>query len=47
MENFRKKNPTKILEIKTSFHQIKNIVESHSSRQEQVEDRISGLKQNK
>jgi chromosome segregation ATPase len=39
-----KKNQTEILEIKSSLNQVKNIVESHSSRLEQVEDRISGLK---
>jgi hypothetical protein len=42
MENFRKKNQTEILK-KSSLNQIKNIVESHSNRLEQVEDRISGL----
>jgi chaperonin cofactor prefoldin len=31
------------METKSSLSQIKNIVESHSSRLEQVEDRISGL----
>jgi chromosome segregation ATPase len=39
-----KKNQTEILEIKSSLSQIKNIVDSHSGRLEQVEDRISGLK---
>jgi hypothetical protein len=39
-----KKNQTETLETKTSLSQIKNTVESHSSRLEQVEDRISGLK---
>jgi dsDNA-specific endonuclease/ATPase MutS2 len=41
MENLRKKNQTEILEIKIPFSQIKNTVEGHSSRLEQVEDRIS------
>jgi chromosome segregation ATPase len=44
MEDLRKKKQTKILEIKSPFNQIKNTVEGHSSRLEQVEDRISGLK---
>jgi phage shock protein A len=43
MENLRKKNQTETLEIKSSLNQIKNTGESHSSRLEQVEDRISGL----
>jgi hypothetical protein len=43
MENPRKKNQTKILEIKSFFNQRKNIVEDQSSRLEQVEDIISGL----
>jgi hypothetical protein len=34
MENFRKKESNKILEIKSSLNQIKNIVENHSSRLE-------------
>jgi hypothetical protein len=34
MENFRKKNQTEILEIKTSLSQVKNTIESHSSRLE-------------
>jgi hypothetical protein len=38
-----KKNHTEILEIKSPFSQ-RNTVEGHSSRQEQVEDRISELK---
>jgi chromosome segregation ATPase len=41
MENLRKKNQTKILEIKISLNQIKIIVESHSCRLDRVEDRIS------
>jgi chromosome segregation ATPase len=44
MENLRKKNQTEILEIKSPFSQIKNTVEGHSSRLEQVENRISELK---
>jgi hypothetical protein len=43
MKNLRKKNQTETLEIKRSLNQIKNIGESHYSRLEQVEDRISGL----
>jgi hypothetical protein len=40
MENLRKKNQTEILEIKSTYSQMKNTVEGHSSRLEQVEDRI-------
>jgi chromosome segregation ATPase len=43
MENLRKKNQTEILKIKSPFSQIKNTVEGHSSRLEEVEDRISEL----
>jgi hypothetical protein len=43
MENLRKKNQTEILEIKSPFSQTKIIVEAHSSRLEQVEDKISVL----
>jgi hypothetical protein len=43
MENLRKKNQTEILEIKNPFSQAKTTVEGHSSRLEQVEDRISEL----
>jgi chromosome segregation ATPase len=43
MENIRRKNPTEILEIKSPYSQIKNTVDNHSSRLEQVEDRISEL----
>jgi hypothetical protein len=46
MENVREKNQTKILEIKSPFHQIKNIIEDHSTRIEQVEDRNSECKDN-
>jgi hypothetical protein len=41
MENLRKNNQTEILEIKSSVSQTKNTVEGHSSRLEQVEERIS------
>jgi chromosome segregation ATPase len=44
MENLRKKNQTEILEINSPFSQTKNTVRGHSSRLEQVEDRISELK---
>jgi hypothetical protein len=44
MENLRKKNETEILEIESPFCQTKNTVEGHSSRLEQVEERISELK---
>jgi polyhydroxyalkanoate synthesis regulator phasin len=44
MENLSQKNQTEILEIKSHFSQITNIVESHSSRVEHLEDRISKLK---
>jgi tRNA A37 threonylcarbamoyltransferase TsaD len=44
MENFRKKNQTEILEIKSPFSQTKNTMKGHSSILEQVEDRISELK---
>jgi peptidoglycan hydrolase CwlO-like protein len=44
MENFREKNQTEIMEIKSSINQINNTVEGLSSRLEQVEDRISWLK---
>jgi chromosome segregation ATPase len=40
----KKKNQTEILEIKSSLNQIKNTVKSHFSAPEQVEERISGLK---
>jgi predicted nucleic acid-binding Zn-ribbon protein len=43
MENLRTKNQTEILEIKSPFSQTKNTVEGHSSRLEQVENRISEL----
>jgi hypothetical protein len=43
MENLRKKNQSEILEIKIPFSQTKNTGEGHSSRLEQVEDRISEL----
>jgi chromosome segregation ATPase len=44
MENLKKKNLTEILEINSPLNQMKNTVESHSSRLEQVKDRIPGLK---
>jgi hypothetical protein len=44
MEILRRKNKTEILEIKSPCSQTKNTVEGHSSRLEQVEDRISELK---
>jgi hypothetical protein len=43
MGSLSKKNQTKILKIKSPLKQVKNTVESHSSRLEQVEDRISRL----
>jgi hypothetical protein len=42
-ENLRKKNQTETLEIKNPSSQTKNTVEGHSSRLQQVEDRISEL----
>jgi septal ring factor EnvC (AmiA/AmiB activator) len=44
MEKLREKNQTETMEIKDPFSQTKNTVEGHSSRLEQVEDRISQLK---
>jgi hypothetical protein len=47
MENLRKKNQTEILEIKSPFSQTnkqKTTEEGHSSILEQVEDRISEIK---
>jgi hypothetical protein len=44
VENLRKENETEILEMKSIFSQTKNTVTGHSSRLEQVEDRISELK---
>jgi hypothetical protein len=43
-KNLTTKNQTEILEIKSPFTQIKNVEEGQSSRLEQGEDRISGLK---
>jgi DNA repair ATPase RecN len=40
----KKKYQTEIPQIKSTLNQIKTTVESHSSRLEQVEDRISWLK---
>jgi hypothetical protein len=36
LENFRRKNQTEILEIKSPYSQTKNTVEGHTSRLEQV-----------
>jgi chromosome segregation ATPase len=44
MENLSRKNQTEILEIKIPYSQTKNTLEGHSSRLEQVEDRLSELK---
>jgi gas vesicle protein len=44
LENLRRKNQTEILEIKSLYSQSKNTVEYCSNRLEQVEDRISELK---
>jgi hypothetical protein len=44
IEILRKINKTQILEIKMSLRQIKNNIEHQYGRQEQLEDRISGLK---
>jgi hypothetical protein len=41
MEKLKKKNQTKILEIKNPFSQTNNTVESHSSKLEQVADKNS------
>jgi chromosome segregation ATPase len=46
MESLRKSDQSEILQIKSSINQIKNTVESYASRLEQVEDRISGHKNN-
>jgi hypothetical protein len=43
LENFRRKNQTEILEIKSLFSQTKKTVDGHSSRPEQVKERISEL----
>jgi chromosome segregation ATPase len=40
----QKKNQTEIQKIKSPYSQTKNTLEDHSSRLEQVEDRISELK---
>jgi hypothetical protein len=45
MENLRKKNQIEIMEIKRPFSQTKNTVAGHSSRLQQVEDRISELEE--
>jgi chromosome segregation ATPase len=44
LENLRRKNQMEILEIKSPCSQTKNTMEDHSSRLEQVEDRLSELK---
>jgi DNA anti-recombination protein RmuC len=44
MEKSQKKSQTEILKLKCSLNQTKNTAERHSSRVEQVEDRVSGLK---
>jgi hypothetical protein len=44
LENLRRKNQTEILGIKIIYSQTKNTVEDYSSRLEQMEDRISELK---
>jgi hypothetical protein len=43
MENLRQKTQTEILGKKVSLNQTKNIVKGHSTRLEQVENRISKL----
>jgi hypothetical protein len=45
MESLKEKK-MEIPEIKCFLNQLKNVVESHSSRLEQEENRISGLKDN-
>jgi chromosome segregation ATPase len=45
IENLRKKNQKEILGIKSPCSQTKNTVEGNSSKLEQVEDRIVGLKE--
>jgi hypothetical protein len=44
LENLRKENQTENLEIKSLLNQIKNTVESNTNKLEQVEYRISGIK---
>jgi chromosome segregation ATPase len=44
LETLRRKNQTQILERKSSYNQTKNIVESHSSRLEQVDDESQSSK---
>jgi hypothetical protein len=46
IENLKNKDKLENLEIKGFLSQIKNIVKSHSSRQNQLEDRTSGLREN-
>jgi chromosome segregation ATPase len=42
-QNLKRKNQTEILEIKSPYSQTKNTMEGHSSRLEQVEERILEL----
>jgi short-subunit dehydrogenase involved in D-alanine esterification of teichoic acids len=42
-ENLRRKSQIEILEIKSPYSQTKSTVEGHSSRLEQIEERISEL----
>jgi hypothetical protein len=44
LENLRRKNQTEILELKSPYSPTKNTVEGHSHRLEEVEDRLSELK---
>jgi DNA-binding transcriptional regulator GbsR (MarR family) len=44
IENLRKKNYTEILKIKSPFSQTKHTKEGHSSRLEQMENRMSEVK---
>jgi hypothetical protein len=46
LKSLRKKNQSEILQIQSLFNQIKNTVEGHSSRPENVEDRILGMEHN-
>jgi gas vesicle protein len=45
IKSLTEKNQTDTLKIKSSLSQVKNTVESNQSRLEQVEHRISGLKE--
>jgi hypothetical protein len=44
LENLRRNNQTEILKVKSPYSQTKNTVEGHASRLEQVENKISELK---